>query len=278
MKQEQQALMVSGIINIIVSFLKIWGGILFGSYTLLASGYYTICDFSTDVIAMIGARVGKKRANKKHPFGYGKFEYGLQIALGTIIIIVGIYVGIRSFFLSFNTPNIKIIFVILLVLLLKVLSSNYLLQKGKDISSKTLISSAKESFLDVLSLIIVLFIVSIGQVFVIIDIVGCLLMALLIIYEGLQIVFDNIIASIGVDDNNKKIKDKLKKIIDKEENVKYSDAFLLKIKDYYQATIEIAIKEDVKIIDLFIIEYKLRKKIKMNILNIKYIDFNIIKD
>ena len=48
---------------------------LFNCYALIADGIYTLSDFITDILAMIGARVGKKRANKKYPFGYGRFEY-----------------------------------------------------------------------------------------------------------------------------------------------------------------------------------------------------------
>lgn len=277
MRKEQIALFISAIINIIVSVLKIVGGILSGCYTLIASGYYTICDLSTDVLAIVGGQVGKRRANKKHPFGYGRYEYILQIFIGSVIFLVGFYVFIRSFFIEYNGSNLKILLLILLLFFLKVLSSNYLMQKGKDISSLILVVSAKESFLDVLSLIITFLIVLISQFLPFIDIVGCLLMASLLIYEGLKIIFDNIILIIGIDDNNLKIKNKLKEIVNKEKNVKYSDSFLIKNREYYQATIEIAIMNSVTIQDLIKIEYKLRNKIRKSNINVKFIDFNIIK-
>lgn len=271
------ALFVSAIINIIVSILKIFGGTLCGCYTLIASGYYTICDLSTDILAIIGGQVGKRRANKKHPFGYGRFEYVLQIFIGTVILLVGLYIFIRSFFISYFVPNLNLIFLIMLLFFLKVLSSNYLMQKGKDISSLILVASAKESFLDVLSLVITFLVIIIGQLFSWIDVLGCLLMACLLMYEGLKIILDNIILIVGIDDNNLVVKKKLKELVNKEENVKYSDAFLLKNNDYYQATIEIAIKDEVTIQNLVKIEYLLRKRIRKSNLKIKYIDFTIIK-
>lgn len=278
MKKEQHALGVSALINIIVSFLKVWGGILCCSYTLMASGYYTICDFSTDIIAMVGAKVGKKRANKKHPFGYGRFEYSLQIVIGVVILLVGLYIFIRSFFLKYEIPNLNILYILLFVFFLKVLSSNYLMKKGRDISSLILIFNAKESFLDVLSLIVTFLVIIISRFIPIIDLIGCLLMALLIIYEGVKIIFDNVIAIIGIDDNNKTIKDNLKKVINKETKVEYSDAFLLKIKEYYYATIEIGVDENMNIKDLMKVERDLKRKIKRGKSNkIKYIEFNVIK-
>ena len=79
MKKEREALYFSILINIMVAILKLVGGFFYGSYTLITDAYYTICDFITDIIALISAKISKRRANKRFPFGYGRIEYILLI-------------------------------------------------------------------------------------------------------------------------------------------------------------------------------------------------------
>ncbi|MDE6284846.1 MAG: cation diffusion facilitator family transporter, partial [Bacilli bacterium] len=270
-------LLVSAFINVIVFLLKIIGGLFFQCYMLIADGIYTLCDLITDILAMIGARIGRKSANKKYPFGYGRFEYIMQIFIGVLIFCVGIFIGIKSFFIEYTSPDMQIIYIVVLTILLKGLSSNYLLHVGKKISSLMLISSAKESFIDVLSSVMVLFFILIGQKLAWIDVIGCLLMAIIILFEGGKIIFDNVILLIGEDDNNKEVKLGLKKIVNAVENVEYADSFLLKNGEYYQATIAIAIDEVVTVKDLLKIEVKIKNSIKKSKLNVKFIDFEVIK-
>lgn len=279
MKKEQRALKVSALINVFVSFLKIMGGTIFNSHALIADGIYTVSDFSTDILAMIGAKVGGKRANKKHPFGYGRFEYIMQIFIGLIILGVGFFIAYKSFFIEYTKPNLTVLFIVVLVIFLKALSSNYLMQVGKNISSLMLINSAKESFLDVLSSCLIFILIIVSRFFPYADIIGSLFIALLINIEAGKIILENVILLIGEDDNNKEIKNNLKKIINKIKKETYSDSFLIKNGRYYQATIVLAVDEEMTVKELLRLERKIKKEIKKEReLKIKYLDFEVIKD
>lgn len=277
MKKEQRTLFVSAIINIIVFVLKIIGGMLFNCYALIADGIYTLSDFTTDILAMIGARVGKKRANKKYPFGYGRFEYIMQVFIGILIMGVGIFIAYKSLFIDYSAPDLKILWLVVLTILLKGLSSSYLMHMGKKISSLILVSSAKESFLDVLSTIMISFAILFGQIIPSIDIVASLFIALLILYEGGKIIFDNVLLLIGEDDNNSEMKGKIKSIINQEKDIEYADSFLISCGNYYQATIQIAVDDDMTVKSLLKKELNIKKKIKRSKLGIKFIDFDVIK-
>ena len=154
MKKERKSLIFSMFINLTVSILKIIGGLFLGSYTLVTNGYYTLCDFSEEVLAFIGSLIGHKRANKKHPFGYGKTEYIAQILVGVIFILLAIYIFIKSLYLEYAQTNPIITFVIISVTLMQFLNSNYLLQIGKDIHSQMLFASCHSSYYDALLTII----------------------------------------------------------------------------------------------------------------------------
>ncbi len=276
MKQESRALYFSILINIIVSFLKICGGIIYGSYTLIADGYYSICDFITDIIALISAKISKRRANKRYPFGYGKIEYISQMLIGFLVLFVGCFTIFNSFNLKYMAPNLNVIYVIIFVIFLKTLSSNYLYQVGKKNRSQILISSARESFIDVISSTVVLIIVVLGQFLPMIDLIGSLGISILILWEGLKIINDNIFSLIGVDKNDLEIKSAIAKIINANKELLYSDSFLIKSGSYYQATIEIAVDDDMKIRTLIKKENEIKKEIKKLKYKIKFIDFNFI--
>lgn len=239
-------------------------------------GFYSICDFITDIIALVSAKISNRRANKKYPFGYGKIEYISQMIIGFLIFGLGIFTTIRCFKLKFVVPNLKVIYLVILVILLKTLSSNYLFQVGKKNRSQILISSAKESFIDVLSSTIVLFIVLIGQVFPLIDLIGSLFISIVILFFGLKIILDNILALIGEDSNDAEIKKMIEEIVNSYRDIIYSDASLIKSGPYYQATIEIAVDDNMAVKTLIKKGNGIRNKLKRSKYNIKFIDFNFI--
>lgn len=278
MKKERKSLIFSMFINLTVSILKIIGGLFLGSYTLVTNGYYTLCDFSEEVLAFIGSLIGHKRANKKHPFGYGKTEYIAQILVGVIFILLTIYIFIKSLYLEYAQTNPIIIFVILSVTLMQFLNSNYLLQIGKDIHSQMLFASCHSSYYDALLTIISSLFILLSVWVSFFDYFGVLLIIILIFYKGLHIILDNIVLINGQNDNSDKIINKIKSIIKKTKDVTFSSASLVNVKDYYCVTIEIGVEDALTMGELLHLEFYLKNQIHKNIKTIKTIDFEILKN
>ena len=277
MKKERKSLIFSMFINLTVSILKIIGGLFLGSYTLVTNGYYTLCDFSEEVLAFIGSLIGHKRANKKHPFGYGKTEYIAQILVGVIFIFLAIYIFIKSLYLEYAQTNPIITFVILSVTLMQFLNSNYLLQIGKDIHSQMLFASCHSSYYDALLTIISSLFILLSVWVSFFDYFGVLLIIILIFYKGLRIILDNIVLINGQNDNSDKITNKIKSIIKKTKDVTFSSASLVNVKDYYCVTIEIGVEDALTMGELLHLEFYLKNQIHKNIKTIKTIDFEILK-
>lgn len=277
MKKERKSLIFSMFINLTVSILKIIGGLFLGSYTLVTTGYYTLCDFSEEVLAFIGSLIGHKRANKKHPFGFGKTEYIAQILVGVIFIFLAIYIFIKSLYLEYAQTNPIIAFVILSVTLMQFLNSNYLLQIGKDIHSQMLFASCHSSYLDALLTIISSLFILLSVWVSFFDYLGVLLIIILIFYKGLRIIFDNIILINGQNDNSDKITNKIKSIVKKTKDVTFSSVSLVNVKDYYCVTVEIGVEDALTMGELLRLEFYLRNQIHQSIKTIKTIDFEILK-
>ena len=278
MKKERKSLIFSMFINLTVSILKIIGGLFLGSYTLVTNGYYTLCDFSEEVLAFIGSLIGHKRANKKHPFGYGKTEYIVQILVGIIFIFLAIYIFIKSLYLEYAQPNPIITFVIISVTLMQFLNSNYLLQIGKDIHSQMLFASCHSSYYDALLTIISSLFIFLSVWVSFFDYLGVLLIIILIFYKGLRIILDNIVLINGQNDNSDKITNKIKSIVKKTKDVTFSSASLVNVKDYYCVTIEIGVEDALTMGELLHLEFYLKNQIHKNIKTIKTIDFEILKN
>lgn len=278
MKKERKSLIFSMFINLTVSILKIIGGLFLGSYTLVTNGYYTLCDFSEEVLAFIGSLIGHKRANKKHPFGYGKTEYIAQILVGVIFILLAIYIFIKSLYLEYAQTNPIITFVIISVTLMQFLNSNYLLQIGKDIHSQMLFASCHSSYYDALLTIISSLFILLSVWVSFFDYLGVLLIIILIFYKGLRIIFDNIILINGQNDNSDKITNKIKNIVKKTKDVTFSSISLVNVKNYYCVTVEIGVEDALTMGELLRLEFYLRNQIHQSIKTIKTIDFEILKN
>lgn len=277
MKKERKSLIFSMFINLTVSILKIIGGLFLGSYTLVTNGYYTLCDFSEEVLAFIGSLIGHKRANKKHPFGYGKTEYIAQILVGVIFILLAIYIFIKSLYLEYAQTNPIITFVIISVTLMQFLNSNYLLQIGKDIHSQMLFASCHSSYYDALLTIISSLFILLSVWVSFFDYLGVLLIIILIFYKGLRIILDNIVLINGQNDNSDKITNKIKNIVKKTKDVTFSSISLVNVKNYYCVTVEIGVEDALTMGELLRLEFYLRNQIHQSVKTIKTIDFEILK-
>ena len=137
--KEIKVLLISMLNNLIVSSLKIIGGIFCHNNSLMADGFHTFSDFITDIIAIIGTKISKKRANKRYPFGYGNIEYITSIFIGIIIFSLGIFIIIKSIFSTPHETNNMAIVITLIAIILKLLSANYLMKKGTEYHSQILI-------------------------------------------------------------------------------------------------------------------------------------------
>ena len=68
--------------------LKYWAGIVSGSIALVADAWHTLSDSLSSVIVIVGTKLSGKRANKKHPFGYGRWQQISAIFVGVLLSIV----------------------------------------------------------------------------------------------------------------------------------------------------------------------------------------------
>ena len=117
------------ILNFLLMISKFFGGIIFGSFGLIADAFHTLSDIATDLVLLWGVIVGSKPPDPSHPFGHGKFETLSGMLLSAILIGVGIGIareaGNSLMINSYLTPGIPVI----LIAAVSVISKEFIFQK-----------------------------------------------------------------------------------------------------------------------------------------------------
>jgi cation diffusion facilitator family transporter len=77
--------------NIGVGILKLIAGLITGSSALLSEAAHSAGDSTTEVLLLVAQRRSRKRADRSHPFGYGKerFFWSLIAAVGIFVLGAG---------------------------------------------------------------------------------------------------------------------------------------------------------------------------------------------
>ena len=242
-------MVVSMVVNALLSILKIIFGIIGVSSALIADGIHSFSDLSTDIFAMVGNKVSRKPADDKHPFGHGKYEYLTSIGIGLIILFIGFFVIYNSNNHEIIIPSILVVLVSLFTIIVKFLLSRYIIKKGKEYKQNVLIASGKESSADVISSIVVLFSSVLMQfsdkitILKYTDIVATIIVGIFIVKVGFEVLKENISTIIGEQETDENILNDLINIINSEKLVISIDSLTL-IKYGYCFKIESEISMD----------------------------------
>ena len=281
MTKEGRVLITSMLINFMVSFLKIITGFICQSKSMVADGFHSLSDFITDIVALFGSKFSQKRANKKHPDGYGRFEYITDIFIATTIILLGVYSIYNAFVKEPTTTNVMWIIVVIFTIILKAINSNYLLKKGTEYKSPILITSSKESYDDAISSLGVIIIIVISQfqeqisLLKYTDTIGSIIIGLSIIHTGYGIMKENIAFLLGETEDNKEIEKEIKNILQLYQEIDYKDMDLERHGSYYVLELEVYVLKNIKVYKLLTIESEIKRKIKKLNYKIKFIDINL---
>lgn len=276
MKSEQKALFFNILVNIFVSLVKIIGGIFGNTFTLVIDGIYTINDLVTDVIAIMGIKIGRKRANKNHPYGYGKIFYVVELFMGILALLVGAFVIYVSFQIDYEKPPIGIVFLIIGLVVLKLISAKNLSVVGMRKKSELLIVSSYESRMEAFSSLGLVIIVILSQFITKIDMIGGIVIAVFLIWQAIREIKQNIDYLIGITYEDEKIKEKVKKIVDKYRVIDMVDQVLIQDGPYYQLILTLKVKKNITVKSMLRVQNKIKKELKAKAWGLKFIEFRLV--
>lgn len=182
------------ICNLILCFIKIAVGFLSGSISIIADGLNNLSDMGSSVITMIGFKLAGKPADSDHPFGHGRMEYMSAFIVALLILLVGFELlksSVSSLASGDSSPTYSIVAIIILIISIVIKFWLYLFNRkiGKKINSEALIATAKDSFNDCVTTLVILISVAVSMFVKLpfnLDAVMGILVALFILYSGIS--------------------------------------------------------------------------------------------
>lgn len=278
MKLEFIILIYSMINNLVISFIKIVGGIIFGLSSLFADGMHTFSDFITDIVCIVGAKISKKKPTKHHPFGFGRVEYLANLFVGVILLLLSIFIIASSFSKGNEIPSLKILWLLLICFIFKLIAIIVMHNVGNKINSQVLVTSVKESKADLYSSVLVAFVTILLQfsdkfeILKLSDLIASILMGLLVLSTALEVIVDNSLSLIGEVDDNPKIINKIKEYLSSIKGIKDYEISLIMYGSYYKLQLSLELDSKLSLRKITNLEKKIKKELlRKKELKVKYI-------
>ena len=149
------ACMVGIVCNVLLFAGKFTVGTLFGSMAIAADALNNLSDASSNVVSLVGFRLGSKPADDEHPYGHARYEYLAGLAVSVMILVIGIELLKESFLKVLHPTPVTLsaltIAVLVVSILVKLWMSSFNRSVGSRIKSETLMATAADARNDVVT-------------------------------------------------------------------------------------------------------------------------------
>ena len=200
-KQEENMLFISKFaicVNIILAFLKIAAGKIFFSMSLLSDGLNSFSDLITNILVIVGLKVGSNPEDKEHPFGHGKIESVFSVIIGTFIMITAFEL-IKDNFSKLTSlsseSNLKItvipIIVTILAILIKIFQLSFMKKRVKKYNNSLINSLLTDYNSDIVISVSVLAGLSLSRIHPVFDTIVGFIVSIYIIKSGYELIKEN---------------------------------------------------------------------------------------
>ena len=147
-------------INLILSTAKIIIGFVTNAHAVILDGIEGFSDLISSVFTIFSAKIGQKKADKTHPFGYGRLEYMSQLIVAAIVLYSGATALVESIkkIIKPEVPDYKPVSLVIIAsaVVVKLLLGVYVKKKGQEVNSGSLIASGSDALSDAILSISVL--------------------------------------------------------------------------------------------------------------------------
>jgi cation diffusion facilitator family transporter len=95
-KKVLSILIIEGLVNLIVLFVKVWVGVVTGSSAILSDALHSLSDLFNNILAFTLMKVASYGPDKNHPYGHRKFETLAVFILATLLSVVAVEIVLRA--------------------------------------------------------------------------------------------------------------------------------------------------------------------------------------
>lgn len=196
--------------NLLLFVSKLLIGLISGSVSIMADAMNSLSDTLSSVLTLVGFHIAGKPADKEHPYGHERFEYISGMMVSLLITFVGFQFLMTSIDRIKDPKSITVAPIVLVILVLSILvkvwQGLFYQAIAQKITSNTLVAASKDSLNDVFTTLAVLISAGVeGITGLQIDGYVGLLIAIYIIYSGIQLIREFINELMGVRPNQEEI-------------------------------------------------------------------------
>ncbi|MBR2779266.1 MAG: cation transporter [Firmicutes bacterium] len=138
--------------NVFLAAFKAAVGIISNSIAVTLDAVNNLSDALSSIITIIGAKLGSRMPDKKHPLGHGRSEYISSMLVAAIVLYAGITSMVESIKkiihpeeADYSTVSLVIIAVAIVV---KLILGRYVKKKGEAVNSGALVASGQDASFD----------------------------------------------------------------------------------------------------------------------------------
>lgn len=104
----QRVLLVVLALNVLVTVVKLIIGFTTGALSVVADGFHSIIDSSSNIIGLAGLWIAARPPDDNHPYGHRKYETVATLAIGAMLLLVSWEI-IKGIFARITAPIIPTI-------------------------------------------------------------------------------------------------------------------------------------------------------------------------
>jgi cation diffusion facilitator family transporter len=151
---------VSVVVNLFLTVAQIVVGVLSKSQGLIADGIHSLSDLVADFVVLFANHHSQKDADEDHPYGHQRFENAASLALGVLLLAVGVGMLWSAFVKLQNPETVPTVHVVALwvagaALISKELLFRYMLAVATKVKSSMLVANAWHARSDAASSLVV---------------------------------------------------------------------------------------------------------------------------
>jgi cation diffusion facilitator family transporter len=147
-------------VNLVLTIVQIAAGIFSKSQGLIADGIHSLSDLVADFVVLIANHHSQKDADEEHPYGHQRFETAASLALGLLLLAVGVGMLFSAVDKVQNPESLQQVHVLAIyvaagALVAKELLFRYMLRVAKEVKSSMLVANAWHARSDAASSLVV---------------------------------------------------------------------------------------------------------------------------
>lgn len=187
--EAKKVTLIGALINALLGFIKLIGGIFFHSHALVADGVHSFSDLITDMMVLFASKYGSQAVDDSHPYGHQRIETAATLFLSLVLIMAGTGIAWDSITEISNKSHTMPGWLSLPIAVLSILANeglfHYTQRVGQRIKSDLIIANAWHHRSDAASSIVVL-IGLLGSLagFIYLDALAAVIVGLMIIQMG----------------------------------------------------------------------------------------------